>query len=84
MSRTASLAELRRARKNGYALVDQQLESVSARLRFRCASPMARVVAVNSGVQTSRVDRKAMVGDFLRSFKAPPRKSRLRSAMGSG
>ena len=66
MSRTALLAELRRVRKNGYALVDQELELGLRSIAVPVRKPDGTVVAaVNSGVQTSRVDRKVMVRDFL-------------------
>jgi IclR family pca regulon transcriptional regulator len=66
VSRTALLAELRRVRNNGYALVDQELELGLRSIAVPVRKPDGTVVAaVNSGVQTSRVDRKVMVRDFL-------------------
>ena len=66
VSRTALLTELRRVRNNGYALVDQELELGLRSIAVPVRKPDGTVVAaINSGVQTSRVDRRAMVRDFL-------------------
>jgi IclR family pca regulon transcriptional regulator len=65
-SKRALTAEIERARRQGYALVDEELELGLRSLAVPVRTRTGRVVAaMNTGVQASRVTPDEMIGRFL-------------------